>query len=249
MNEESTRVILESIDKYVKGKLGPTEIDRLWAQLLEHPKFYTLLKTEAGLKKLYKQKSLEQSRKKKKSIKIPAKNTIIIVLAAVILLFIFFNLFRSGMQSEVSPELTSINVMNLVSPDVTRTSSDPLSLADQKMQQAFVHALSNDSDEAIATYRELLESEVAVNENAVNYNLAILYFNRGDYGASAKAFENVECAVVDRSVNIAACYWFKANSYLAGGDLEKAKDMVNKTIQMNGLYSDEARYLLLRMED
>ena len=46
--------IIKEINRYIKGELGPAEIDELWVEFLKNPEYYEWFETELHLIKLAK---------------------------------------------------------------------------------------------------------------------------------------------------------------------------------------------------
>ncbi len=249
MNKDISSRILITIDKYVKGKLGPKEADKLWIQLLENPEYYPLFKTEAGLRKRYIEKTQLDKSEINDSSLFDAKRSWIIALAALLLLALFIILFRSQIETEIKPVVTEISLLHLVSPDVTRSSADQLSEFDQALHHSFQLTVIGEREKAISGYLELLgTSDTPENQAVLNYNLGISYYNIGDYEASSQYFLNVDCPKLNDLAYIESCFWLRTNSFLAIQDYDRAHDSAVNTLNMNGPYRDDAYDLLDKLK-
>ncbi len=247
MKKKSSSGTLQRIEDYLNGKLGPDEIDELWAHLLQYPEYYSHLKIQAGLKKKHRNRLKEKNLKEKTKKRIPIKPSLTIALAAVIVIALFLFLYRSHMNSVIKPPLKEFSLLHLVTPDVTRSSADQLPDLQQSFHNAFLLSVSGDIDGALATYKRLLEEET--NHDAVKFNMAILYYNRKNYPKAASLFARISCSELNGFSYEESCYWLKTNSFLATSDLQQAVQSASRTVQLRGNYRNEAFELLMKMKD
>ncbi len=256
MKKETDPDIIKIIDHYLDGKLSRIQIDKLWARLLQNPDEYKLLKTQAGLKKI----QLDQLRNLREpedpyqtAGRPPVHGWVtgsriswIAALAAVLAITLFLYLFRSNVETGISPPLSEINPVNLVAPDITRSSSEEMSEFEQGLYRAYMLTVSGETDEAITEYEQLLHDEP--HSHLINYNLGILYFNKGDTRASVSRFRKVDCTKLQETTRTESCYWFKTNTLVSAGDMNGAKEFAKKTREMRGYFEKDAFDLLIKIQ-
>lgn len=237
--------IIKSIDDYIKGNLDERKTDELWVKLLEHPEYYDLLKTEAALKKNRDNKFLRDDIIKWKPGK-KRKMTWAAGLAAVLVIGLLLGLIRLVFKPDDRPVLSEIPVRNLASPEIARSDANAMSDFDMALLQAFTYSVYGDTERAKEIYNELLQDNHS--SSVLHYNLGILHYNTGDYRSSSSEFTRANCNDLSGRNLVASCYWFSANSLLAIGDIDRARHMAQKTVEMESSYQKEAFELLNRME-
>ncbi len=256
MQKEHLPDIAQAIDDYLNGKLDNSQIDALWVRLMQHPGYYVMLETQAAMKRV----NVPEFRKKLenghdfypdddepgKGMVRESKTMWVAALAAVFLLALFLNLFRTSIESELSPAISQIHTSHLISPDISRSSTDNMSELEQGLYRAYLLSVSGDLSSAISEY-EQLAGFVDPGYNWVQYNLAILLFNSGEYLASSEHFSRVDCGMLGHTARRESCYWFKANSYVAAGNLEQAWSAGNSALELPGYYRDEIIELLRKI--
>jgi tetratricopeptide (TPR) repeat protein len=256
MQKEHLPDVVQSIDDYLNGKLDTSQVDALWVYLMQHPEYYSLLETQAALKRI----DIPEFREKladghdfnrygddsDRGLVRESRTAWAGALAAVLVITLLINVFRSTVETELAPAISQIHPAQLISPDVSRSSTEDLSGFDRGLYRAYLLSISGNLDDALAEYEQL--SGVDEPERSwVRYNQAILHFNRGDHAASARLFEQVDCSGLDHAGRTESCYWFKTNSFVAYGDLERAWDAGNKTLERAGFYQHDAIEMLRKI--
>ncbi len=256
MQKEHLPHIVQSIDDYLNGKLDTSQVDALWVHLMQHPEHYSLLETQAALKKIdvpeFREKLAEgydfnqDDDVSGQGLVRESRTAWAGALAAVILITLLVNVFRSTVETELAPAVSEIHPVQLISPDVSRSSMDGMSAFDRGLYRAYLLSVSGDLGGALAEY-ELLTGTGDPGRNWVRYNQAILHFNKGAYAVSAGYFTQVDCAGLDHADRKESCYWFKTNSYVAAGDLGRAWEAGNSTLELSGYYQNDAIELLRKI--
>ena len=256
MQKEHLPDIAQAIDDYLNGKLDNSQIDALWVRLMQHPGYYVMLETQAAMKRV----NVPEFRKKLenghdfypdddepgKGMVRESKTMWVAALAAVFLLALFLNLFRTSVESELSPAVSQIHTSHLISPDISRSSTDNMSELEQGLYRAYLLSVSGDLSSAISEY-EQLAGFVDPGYNWVQYNLAILLYNFGEHQVSSEHFDRVDCGMLGHTARRESCYWFKANSYVAAGELERAWNAGNSALERPGYYQDNTIELLRKI--
>lgn len=256
MQKEHLPDIAQSIDDYLSGKLDNSQIDALWVRLMRHPEYFAMLETQAAMKQVRVpefRKKLEEGHDFYPDDDTPGKGMVresktlwATALAAVFLMALFLNLFRTSVDTELSPSISQIHTSHLISPDISRSSTDEMSGLEQGLYRAYLLSVSGDLSSAILEY-EKLSGAGKTGYNWIQYNLAILLFNSGEYQASLEHFDRVDCGMLGHTARRESCYWFKANSYVAAGDLERAWSAGKSALERPGYYQDDTIELLRKI--
>lgn len=245
MNKEISSRIMRLIDDYVNGKLNRGEEELLWAEMLQHPEYFPLFKTQANLKKRHLDNKRKTNRHGVVLSIIQDKRSWVFALSAVILITLLINLYRNQVALQEPYYLEKIEMLHLISPEVNRSSTGQLTTIEQHLQNTFLLAVSGEEEKALGEYQELLKEKS--HQDSINYNLAILYFNMDDYHASASAFRQVNCSFFGEDPRLVeSCLWFKTKSYLANQNPEKAADSARRILELEGPRREDA-YEVLKM--
>ncbi len=256
MPKETPSDIVRIIDDYLKGRLNQSQTDHLWVLLMQNPEYYSLLETQAAMKRMDVDKIRRKLEMKDddspdgnepytgfvKDNKIPW----IATLAAVIIIALFLNIFRSSVETKITPMISEIHTVNLLAPDISRSSTDDMSEFEQSLYRAYLMSISGNINGAIEEYEQLLVSN-DIKPDLVNYNLAIMYYNSKDYVSSAERFQLVDCTHLNGDVLAESCYWFMTNSFLAINDLDRARDSASMVLGVEGYYQQDAIDLLRKI--
>ena len=234
--------IIKQIDEYLKGRLDKKETDELWECMLENPEFYNYLKIQAGLRKKQIENKNDPGNKPRNVIK-EDKKPWIVALAAVILITLMFNFFRSGNDAEINP-VTNIPLAYLITPEVERSSDEALSALESRLMDIYFDAVSGSAENAIAQYEELVPQADDTKKQTIYYNLGILNFNAGNYIASAHALENVGCEASFNNVRADRCLWIKMNTFIAVDARNEATVYAKKLAEISSSYQEDAIHLL-----
>ena len=243
MNKIPPGDIVKQIDEYLKGRLDKKETDELWEYMLENPEFYKYLKIQAGLRKKQMDDKNDPGNKPGKMVK-EDKKPWLVALAAVILITLMFNFFRSGNDAEINPVTDSIPLAYLITPEVERSSDEALSVLESRLMDIYFDAVSGSAENAIAQYEELVPQADDTKKQTIYYNLGVLNFNAGNYTASAHALENVGCEASFNNVRADRCLWIKMNSFLAVDDRNEATVYAQKLAEISSSYQEDAINLL-----
>jgi len=244
-NNNSSRLI-PLIDDYIAGKLGPEDVDRLWAELLENPEYYQILRTRATLQKQYEQQSGNPSSTKEMITTWNQRNkrtlATLITMAAMLLIALFATQHSWHGPADVSSHLSEIKPLHLISPEVTRSSESDMSLPEIKLQNAYLFSLSGDFEMAITEYQDLKEQ--GLYPDTISYNLGITYFNTGDYRNAAVFLSEANCNNFSQQSLQENCYWFRTKAYLADGNSEEARKSAEATLEIGERWNSGAYEIL-----
>lgn len=239
MKKNQEKEIIKTINDYLNGKLSDAEVDALWAEIMEHPEHYPLLKTEAGLRKYHKNnknsgKEDDADRRIVSEDKIPW----IIALAASLLVTILLNVFSARVDTSIEPALSEISLVYILAPNVTRSSAERSEAHEDNINHTYELVLTGNYEEAIAHYEQLPVTDV-FSKNWINYNLGILHYNRGNHASSAGHFREVSCHQLRDAVSAGSCYWLKTNSFIAVQDYEQARVFAYKAMETGDIHNSQ----------
>lgn len=246
MNKKETIEISKRIDAYIRGNLSKREIDELWLQFLKNPYFYELFETELHLRNLIQKNRhsrglITKRRKRTASIKLwvmAAAATIIVILTIKVY-------FIDSTLDFDSLALSSIPYNEMAAGNVERSEDEFTISVETDMNRAMAVAYLFKEYEALEMYRELKSS--AVNESQkirIEFNMAILYYNRSEYKVARESFISVTDSKVIDKIYLERAWWFLANTYLKLNDQEKAKEAALTVKFLDGNNSESASTLL-----
>ncbi len=258
MPKDTPSDVVRLIDDYLKGRLNQSQIDHLWVLLMQNPEYYPLLETQAAMKRM----DVEEIRRKLENkdddgstddqepysgFVNESKTPWVSALAAVVIIAVLLNIFRSPVETEIRPLIDEIHTTNLIAPDISRSTATEMSNFEQALYRAYLLSLSGNAKGAIAEYEQLLDYN-DIKRNWVDYNLAIIYYNTGQHLNSAELFQTVDCEQLDGNVRVESCYWFMTNSFLAVNNLERARESAEIILQKGSIYQHDAIDLVRKIQ-
>lgn len=241
--------LAQKIDAYLKGKLSEDEVDTLWIELLKRPDYLEYLKTEAALKDLIAERSghdMVQSEPPKG----PAYRPWLSIAAAVVLIIASVVVFRLvNQQSPATLAPDQIDVNELASADVMRSSTDEIKKIDSLLNLGFESAVSGKTDKARQIFSDIIHNYSDEPTRAMAYlNLGILRYNNHDFSEAAASFRKAGQFAENDSITKQKAGWFLANTYLKNGKEHEAKMLLQQISGSKGLYATNAGHLLGEME-
>lgn len=240
----------KKIDDYLKGRLTVSEIDGLWADILENPEYLGHLKTEAQLKAYFSKKMSEQGAGRVDRF----SKSIIISIAAILVVSIgiIWTLFHETGMLPPQP-VNAISVFDMETPVVTRSENETLAASSLILLDGYDLVLDGDEAEAVSRFRDVIEN-YPESESALYalLNLGVIAYNNHNYEQAQQMFDSVSDQAGNDEMVLQKALWFLANAALQTGDLEKATESSLKASLLNGYYSEQASGLyehLNRMQD
>ena len=232
MIESNVKKDLErKIDLYINGQLTETEIDELWAELIEDDYYLDYTKSFASLKSL-----IENERGQTGSSQIRSFRKVIgYASAAAVILFIgIFGVLNFSANNQ-----NAISALDTIPLDSYRNAEGTTNVeeSDAKIREAIVLANSGD----IASAIDLLNTELDATEDSkriakIGLSLGAIQYNSGDYFSSVGSFELVVSQSGLQVLTLEQGYFYLGNAYFQLDDLPKAKDAFEKTFSLNGQY-------------
>lgn len=230
--------IEEKIDQYVNGQLSQSEIDELWAELIQDGYHLDYLKTVANLKEVVK-------KKKEKHKVLRMRRYWSYAAAAVIALTIgilgVLNLSQSGLDGDIQP-IERIELDYYRSGEATVNNAADNSV----IRDAITLANTGKFDQATALLnKELQQADDPKWISELNLNLGSLYYNEGNYRQATGHFKEVveQKASID-VLTLEKAYWYLGNAYFQLDELDKAKQNIEKAYSLNGAYRRVAQSYL-----
>jgi tetratricopeptide (TPR) repeat protein len=235
----------EKIDQYVNGQLSQSEVDELWAELIQDGYHLDYLKTVANLKEVVKKK---RERRKASKMKRYWSYAAAAVLALTIGILGVMNLQQTGINGSIQP-IESIEL------DYYRSSEGTLNNgADNNViRDAITLANTGQFDQATALLSaELEQADDPQWISELNLNLGSLYYNEGNYRQSTDYFQKIiaqkesetDKLSTEEILTLEKAYWYLGNAYFQLDELDKAKENIEHAYALNGEYRRVAKSYL-----
>ncbi len=253
MSEDKDIEIVKKIDKYIKGELSQKEIDELWVNFLENPEYYDLFEADLHLRDLAKkgENPFEDSPSNLDDNSMwNSYTTWALAAAAAVILGLLLQLFTIGLPKTASDlALTSIDHTELSGADVLRSDEEDVSDLNVTINQALSMVYSDEADEAIEIFRNLLNEPLDAEQRArVEMNLGILQYNKAEYPEAKIHFMTVlEANEIPTHIEEKA-WWYLGNTHLNLEEIEEAREAVFNTYTMDGRFQHPALLLLKRLD-
>ena len=245
MDRDIQKKIIVLIDDYARGKIKSEDIDTLWALLLEYPEYYDLLRTRVALEKKYASHPGSNSVEDQSFKPFFKNNKLVYTIAAILAVAIFSTLYITIGSNELEPAIEEIDIIHMISPDVSRSSAIELDSSEEQLHNAYIQFLAGNMDMAASELEQLREKEVF--KDTVTYNLGIIHYNSREFDKAASAFSDTRCENFSRVVLRENCLWFKANAFLASGNFENAEQTANEVKEMNGIHKQDASEMVKQL--
>ena len=227
----------EKIDRYVNGQLSQSEVDELWAELIQDGYHLDYLKTVANLKEVVKKK---KERRKTLKMRRYWSYAAAAVLALTIGILGVINLQQSNINGEIQP-IESIEL------DYYRSSEGTVGneVDNKVIRDAITLANTGQFDQATALLNKALQQ---ANDpqwiSELNLNLGSLYYNEGNYRQSTDYFQKIIAQKESANNNLSTeeklilekAYWYLGNAYFQLDELDKAKQNIENAYALNGAY-------------
>lgn len=232
------RILEKRIEEYVDGKLTSSEIDELWADLINNEYYLDYMKSVASLKKIAEDRQKEANREKEDS-----RKRVWISAAAAVLLMIssiaIFNL-SSGTSEMIAP-ISSIELDYYRSAD---------GMATEQLESDVVRrAISTANTGEVSAALNLLDDELK--NTSIEYERAELLitsgsilYNSGQFDDAISRFEAALELDYDDILLRERNYWYLGNAYFQINLLDEAKVALENAFELNGSYSRVAQSYL-----
>ncbi|WP_340105592.1 hypothetical protein [Rhodohalobacter sp. 8-1] len=226
------------IEAYVDGNLSPSEIDELWAELLDNEYYYDYMKSVASLKKISEDRESESKLQRTES----QKTVWLSAAAAILLMFGAATIFNISTEpSETVSPISSIeldyyrsadgNVADDVKSDVVRQAISTANTGD------VAKALSLINEELQKDNSEYKEAELLITSGSILYN-------SGRFSEAISRFETALEIDYDDMMLRERNYWYLGNAYFQVNKLDEAKFALEQAFELNGAYSRVAQSYL-----
>lgn len=243
--------IIKQIDAYLKGKLSAREAEQLWITLLKNPEYLEYLETEISLKTILEEEEEAGAVGEATVSAFKRSWRWLAAAASVTLLIVAVNFFMADTQQSVQElALSEITIAdNLAAPQVFRSQKSSLTNADSLLNLGFEAALSGNLNKAVQIYESVIrqfESDPATSQ--AHLNIGIIRYNRGDYQPATTAFKQAISQVKDDAVLEEKAYWYLGNAYINMERLQEAREAIQQTYSMDGIYRKPAFRLLRKLD-
>lgn len=229
------------MDSYVKGHLTPVEAQKMWVELLKRPDYLKMLETEVALTRFHQHSMPENSGYTQYWKWFAAA-------AAVVLVVIGINLLESpSLKSYAIDEIGLSD--NLATGPILRSNESNLTAVDSSLNLGFNNAIEGDIDMAAAIYKEMIDQHRGTNLAAkAHLNVGILRYNASQFERSISSFESVISIAKNASFLQEQAYWYMGNALIRTGDYQQARDAVEQTYNLNGVFKKQALTLLRKLD-
>lgn len=232
------RILEKRIEEYVDGKLTSSEIDELWADLINNEYYLDYMKSVASLKKIAEDRQKEANREKEDS----RKRVWISAAAAVLLMISSIAIFNlSTGTSEMIAPISSIELDYYRSAD---------GMATEQLESDVVRrAISTANTGEVSAALNLLDDELK--NTSIEYERAELLitsgsilYNSGQFDDAISRFEAALELDYDDMLLRERNYWYLGNAYFQINLLDEAKVALENAFELNGSYSRVAQSYL-----
>ena len=234
----------EKIDQYINGQLSASEVDELWAELIQDGYHLDYLKSAANLKAVVERRRKERQSSDNRQYWYYAAAAVIALLIAVV------GVMNMSWQSDSA----SIEPVTSIELDYYRSGEGTID-ADNKsdvIQNAIRLANTGQVEQAISLLNSELQNATSPRWVAeLSLNVGSLYYNNGSYEQAIQKFDQV-IAELDNAENLTAndklmlekAYWYTGNAYFHMDKLAEAQSSIEKAYEMNGAYRRVAQSYL-----
>lgn len=258
MNDMNNREkIRRQVDRYLSGELTTSEADRLWADVLRHPELLDEIEAEAAARLLI--QSAREGRTDQKNetragvggsthsgIRTPMLRWM--AATVVVILAVGWALWGSD-NSNALPN--RIELTEMIAPDIYRDNSRGFDKEDVWINEGLALALRKKPKESIETYRELLDRELTEpQEDAVRMNLAILYYNAGEYEKTRSELTRLlHSSREDRPERLTGkSWWMLGMSQVKLGNQDAAIQSFEEALQYDLIHEEQIRMWIQSLE-
>lgn len=237
----------ERVDRFVIRKLAQDQINDLWVEVIEDKAKYNYLKTAVALNHYFGVESAhaaaESSEKPKRSRDLRYQRIRNIAAAAGISLVVGVgSVYWYSLESTTGLAPLAVLDYATVRGNTEFESSDA---ARQQIQDAIVLAQQGSPDAAIYQLQDLYEStRLDYDKAQALLNIGIIEYNRGAFQAAELRFEQLVRMYTADVLLLERSTWYLAQSYLAQGKVEQARETMGTVVNYGGAHSRAARQYL-----
>ena len=249
MNEQKN-IIRRQFDRYIAGELSHEEIEKLWADLIDHPELLDELKVQASLKSAFDQNQADSAREN--TVDYTSSASIVkwvVPIAAVVIIAIGFSWFQFSGSPDKPVAIESISHAELYSPDVQRSEEgERLRGVDSLMHAGYTSAVNSEIQPAITYFQQVADSDLDNDSPAkAKHNLGIIFYNDRDFEQAVQTFKEAIEYESDRSF-LAKTHWYLANTYIQLEHYDAAYEHAQLTLEKGSDFEHEARDLIQALE-
>lgn len=247
---------LSQIESYINGTLSEKEIDELWMEFLKNPELHEYFIIELHLQDMRRKGEFPSGLNKPDEGKVTEQlrtyhgwkyaAAAVILFVAILQIFQFKELSEQGLATLT---VTYIDLSELAGADIYRSGNDAVPVTDVSINEGLAIAYEGNVDLAIQTFEDLLERELAPEQQArVSLNLGILFYNEGNYQEAVASFLSVTRLEESPGAITEKGWWFLGNSLLQTGDIIEAREAIRYTNSLNGRFQNETTELLDKLD-
>lgn len=250
MNQNKTD-IEKQVDRFLDGDLSESEIDALWAKLIQDLDALDYLETKATLRKMSIEgrhdSAVNNNKSYVKHLKDSRKNKVAayasyLIAASVLIVGITFS------YNTLSDSDFDIEAIAVIEYETERSSESMSSEFESTLNSAISLSADGQADEAIMTLHEAYNNGLT---DAQKHELMMLegtiYYNAGNYNSALASFKELTTAENIDVLEYEKAVWYKANSYIQLGNYDLAREHLTTVVQLDGAFSRVANNLLEKM--
>lgn len=241
----------ERVDLFLCDKLSQDQIDELWIESIEDSSRYDYLKTVASLRNEFYQKPSSQDQIRVEIPNIPtetkpltpASRLVNIAIAAGLTLAVGVSSVYLYNATEIKPlvPLSSLEFSTLLSgADLVNTDR-----FQQDIQDAINKSITGDADVAVLELYSVFEQSTDSDIRAdALMNIGIIKYNSNDFRSARINFNQIINQYNNDIFTVERATWYLAQTQIALGDLDAAKQSIQRVIEIDGAHSRAAENYL-----
>jgi len=234
------------VDKWLAGTASFDETQWLWSETLSDSDLLEYMKTVAGVKKVLDEQKSHLSPKgaNVSSLKYWYMS------AAIVLFSVIVGLLLKIDRDPYQIGLTSVDLLELQAPNITRSDNSNLSLLDSLLELGLKATIDGKKKKAIDTFSKLIELYPESYEAGLaSFNLGIVYFNDGKFENALESFDKAILILESEDDNATEkAMWFKTHALINLNRLEDARDVAAWIYHKNGSFRKKALLLAKKIE-
>ncbi len=232
----------EKIDLYVKGKLDQDDIDSFWIEIAKEPELLEQVKTEYAIHQLLAKKQ------KKANVHTLSTDRIWYGAAAAAVLLVVMLQFLGNGDMNYPFNTIELNQKQIEGSEIYRN-SDQSNFADSLLMLSAQAITDFELAPAEAYILQITPEMDSLIYAKARFNRGLIYFIRKDFETASTDFkQTLEFAGSDELFSEKA-YWFLANIEVREGRLEEARSYANQTINLDGVYKEDAQRMLSYLDE
>lgn len=230
----------QKIDRFIRDRMNPEEIDDLWVELLQDDEYIDYLQTSANLREIVRRKT-----KSKPSGRVhilnPWKRSVAAAAAILIMIAGSVTLYLSFDEPQSVEPIASIELDYYRSGDSEAVQDE----TEAVIREAIIRVNEGFYEDAI----RILDEQLEITEDpdlcaSLQINAGSIMYNTGHYRDALERFQHVvENEEGDAMIRERAL-WFLGNTHFQLNEMDEARRAFQMAYELNGAYSRIAQSYL-----